>query len=287
MRPQPLRPLFALLAVSVLFAAASCRRAEDAAAPPDAEYDHATGATPTPYDTGVFEPLAEADRTIIVHCGNSMRPATEALAAAFQKVHGIGVQFNFGGSSELIASIELGQKGDLYIPHDPYAVMLAEKGLLDRYEVMGYLEPIIIVPPGNPKGIESLRDLAQPGLKVGMPDPRYATAGKLALEAFEKLGIAEQVQANMRMEGRSHNDVAVGVKHGHMDAGLVWNFIARFYEGRLERVAPGVEFPETRVTLCLLTTAQDKEAAEKFMEFASTEHAKKLFELHGYTKGGK
>jgi len=245
--------------------------------------DATTEATPTPYDTGEFEQLA-ADRTIILHCGNSMRPAAEVLAAAFQKTHGIGVQFNFGGSSELIASLELGQKGDLYMPHDPYASMLDEKGLLERYEVVGYLEPVIVVPPGNPDGIRSLRDLATRPLKVGLPDARYATSGKLAMAAFEQMGLAEQVRANIGMEGRSNNDVAVAVVHGHVQAGMVWNFLARYYEGRLEAVAPGVEFPETRVTLCLLKSAQDREAAEMFMRFASSERAKQVFRDMGYLK---
>ena len=286
MPTKPRRRILAgLLFAALLMPALSCRRADEPA-PEATEADATSQATPTPFDTGVFEPL-DAERTIIVHSGNSMRPAAEAVAAAFQHYHGIGVQFNFGGSAELIASIELGQKGDLYIPHDPYAEMLDEKGLLDRYEVVGYLEPIIIVPPGNPKGISSLGDLAAKGLRIGLPDPRYATAGKLVVEALEDLGLADKVLPNVRMEGRSHNDVAVSVLHGHMDAGMVWNFIARYYKGRLERVNSGYAFPETRVTLCLLTTAEDKEAAETFMKFATNEHSLRLFKELGYTKGAE
>ncbi len=249
--------------------------------------DSWTGATPTPFETDVFEPM-DADREIVVHCGNSMRPAAEALAAEFQRRHGIGVRFNFGGSSELLASIELARRGDLYLPHDPYAEILEEKGLLDHYKVVGYLEPIIIVPPGNPHNITAMRDLATPDLRIAHPDARYATAGKLVRDAFEEMGLLDELKANMAMEGRSHNDVALALLGGHVDVAVVWNFISTFYEDRLEAIAPpDVEFPEIRVTLCLLTHTQDREAAEKFMALATSEFGREVFRRHGYTTGAR
>lgn len=254
-------------------------------APEDWTSQAVTQASPMAYEPGVFVPLA-SDRQVVIHCGNSMRPGAEALAAIFQRETGIGVRFNFGGSSQLIAAIELGQQGDLYLPHDPYAAMLEAKGLLDRYVVLGQVEPLLIVAPGNPQGIAGLADLARPGLRVGLTDPRYATAGKLTVAAVTELGIAEAFMANVAMEGRSHNDVALGVLHDHLDAGVVWNFIARHYRGQLEAIPSGVDFPETRVTLCLLTHAENRSEAEAFMAFADSEQARALFARYGYTRGG-
>ncbi len=245
--------------------------------------DATTQATPMAYEEGVFEPL-DSDRTVIIHCGNSMRPGAEALAARFQRETGIGVRFNFGGSSQLIAAIELGQQGDLYLPHDPYAAMLDSKGLLDRYVVLGYIEPTVIVAPGNPMAITGLKDLARPGLRVGLTDPRYATAGKLTVAAVENLGIADAFMANVAMEGRSHNDVALGVLQGHLDVGVVWNFIAHHYRDQLDKVPCGVDFAETRITLCLLTHAENRREAEAFMTFADSDQARTLFAEHGYVK---
>ena len=155
-----------------------------------------SGATPAAYEPGVFEAL-QSERMVVIHCGNSMRPGAEALAAAFQKQTGIGVRFNFGGSSQLIAAIELGEQGDLYLPHDPYAAMLDSKGLLDRYIVLGHVEPVIVVPLGNPKNISGLRDLTGTGIRVGLTDPRYATAGKLTFQAFAKMGLSQEFAVNI------------------------------------------------------------------------------------------
>ncbi len=248
---------------------------------PDEKADSRTMATPTT-ETGVYEPI-EAERGIFMHCGNSMRPAAEVLAAEFQERYGIGVRLNFGGSSELLSSIELGEIGDIYLPHDPYAELLEEKGLLDHYEVVGYLEPVIIVPKGNPQDIEAMSDLVTRDLRISLPDRRYATAGRLVNEAFEDMGLHEEMEENLAMEGRSHGDVAQALIWEHVDAAMVWNFIGFFYEDKLDMVyPPDVDFPEVRVTLCLLKNAQDPEAAKKFMELATSDFGRSVFMKYGY-----
>jgi len=241
---------------------------------------------PAPAESGADAAKPAADeRSIVVHCGSSMRLAAEDLAPEFLKRYRTAVHFNFGGVETLLPQIELGVKGDMFICHDPYAEMLTKKGgLLVRYKTVGYLEPTIIVPVGNPAAIHSLADLAKPGLKVGLPDARFATAGQLVWAALGKIELADAVRKNIRMESRTHNDVAMALVSGHIDAGVVWNFIARSYKGRLEWVDPGCDFPETRVTVCLLQNTTDREMAEKFMEFATSAHSRAVFENYGYVK---
>jgi molybdate transport system substrate-binding protein len=226
----------------------------------------------------------QAERRIVIHCGTSMRPAAERLADAFQEQHGIPVQFNFGGSSELLATLELSTLGDIYICHDPYADRIAEKGLLRRAETVGYLEPVIMVQPGNPNNITGLADLARPGLRLAMPDSRVSTAGRLVEQVLTELGIAPDIRRNIRMEARGHNDIALALAAGQVDAAVIWNFIATYYQDRLEAVPPGVQFPETKVTLCLLKHAQDVEAAELFIQMAQSPQGREIFKSLGYRR---
>jgi len=226
---------------------------------------------------------SDAERELFIHCGNSMRPAAEALAEEFEERYDIGVRLNFGGSSDLLASIELGERGDLYLPHDPYAELLDEKDLLEYYEVVGHIEPIIVVPPGNPDGIETMEELATRDLSVAVPDARYATAGELIVEAFEEKELYEEFQDNVVMEGRGHNEVAQALITEHADAAMVWSFIATSYQDQLDMVTPpDVSFPEKRVTLCLLSHAVERDGAEKFIELATSETGQQIFEELGY-----
>lgn len=275
-RLKILLPVMLGLLVLIVVAAVMVNRRPAPEAP-----DGVTWATPAPYEDE-YRPLAGAGREILVHCGNSMRPGAEALAALFQEREGVAVRFNFGGSAELLPAIELGGRGDLYLCHDPYAKVLAEKGLLDTYETVGYLQPVIIVPAGNPRGVTSLADLAAPGLRVGLPDARYATAAKLAREKLREMGLEEGFDRNLLLETRGHNDQALAVISGHLDASVVWSFIPFFYPEELSRVDPGADFPEIRVTLCLLTGAADSEAARRFMRLAASPEGLEIMNRHGY-----
>ncbi len=252
---------------------------------PGESWDGETRATPLE-ERSRFTTL-DAEREVIIHCGNSMRVALEEIADEFQKRRGIAVVFNFGGSAELLPLIEFGGRGDLYICHDPYAEILEEKNLLVDYIVAGRLEPVILVKKDNPLGIKGLSGLGAPGMRVSSVDPRYATAGRMIHEVLDREPWGEDVRRNIIIESRGHSDAALALLTGHVDAALVWNFLAALYPGDLDSISPGVDFPEDiRVTLCRLTTSENGEEALEFMEFAVSDFAKDVFERYGYTETG-
>ena len=252
---------------------------------PAERWDGQTRATPLE-EMSRFSTI-DAEREVIVHCGNSMRVVMEEIADEFQKRSGIAVVFNFGGSAELLPLIEFGGRGDLYICHDPYARILKEKNLLVDYIVAGRLEPVILVEKGNPMGITGLSDLAGEGIRISSVDPRYATAGKMIHEVLDGESWGEDVRRNIMVESRGHSDAALALLTGHVDAALVWNFLAPLYSDSLESVQPGVDFSEDiRVTLCRLTTSENEEEARKFLDFAASDFARRAFERYGYIKAG-
>ncbi len=236
----------------------------------------------TPYaQMSEFSQL-DTDRTVMVHCGASMRVVMEQIAAEFQRRYDIGVQFNFGGSAELLSSIEIGRIGDIYVCHDPYAERIDEKGLLSEYVTAGGLEPVIMVPKNNPQEIEDLSSLRRPGLRIGMTDSRYSTAGRLVDEAIEERGWKEEIRNNIVIESRAHNELALALLSGHVDASVAWNFLPGLYQDEMDSIRPGVEFPDIRVTVCLLETSENVEDARKFMEFTTSEFGREALRYFGY-----
>ncbi len=249
----------------------------------DRGWDAGTGATPLE-EMSWFTSI-ESDREVIVHCGNSMRIVMEEIAVEFQKQSGIAVVFNFGGSAELLPLIEFGGRGDLYICHDPYAVILEEKNLLVDYILAGRLEPVILVKKGNPLRIRGMEDLAGAGTRISSVDPRYATAGKMVHGVLDRKPWGENVRGNILIESRGHSDAALALLTGHVDAALVWNFLEPLYPDRLEKVSAGVDFEEEiRVTVCRLTTSENTEEALELMEFITSDFGVSAFERYGYTR---
>jgi molybdate transport system substrate-binding protein len=232
-----------------------------------------------------LRPSAEL-KSVVVYCGNSMRPAVEEIAEEFKKREGVFVEPTYGGSETLFPQIKLSKEGDVFVCHDPFADKLQADGLLGRTEVVGFLEPAIIVPKGNPKGIHSLRDVATAKLRVGTTDPRYATCGEMVEAKLKEHGWAESYadHPNFVLQSRSHADIATALVAGQLDAGIVWNFVTHQFAGRTDRIPTGETFPETRVTFCLLSCSKQPDLAGRFLGLAGSDFGRGVFAKYGYAR---
>lgn len=86
----------------------------------------------------------------------------EEIADLFEEQEGVEIQYNFGGSAQLLSQIELYQTGDLYMPGRPDIESAIEKGFINKTANVVYHVPCLITPKGNPAGVETLEDLAEP-----------------------------------------------------------------------------------------------------------------------------
>ncbi len=248
----------------------------DPVEPPDS-------ATPSPNE--VAAPDADPGEPITILCGGSFRPPLEALVEAYQSETGAAVEISFGGSEELLPQIEIGKEGDLFVTHDPYLDYTEEAdALLDSVHV-GFVAPVLVVGKGNPAGIESLDDLAKPGVRVALPNPEYSTCGEMLDALLEKKGIKDAVVANA--EGaifRSHSETGNALKLGTREAGVMWNGTANTFKDDIDTIKTPYEYDETiKVWIMGLSYTDQTEEVEAFLEFAR-EHAEALFAEHGYVK---
>lgn len=223
-----------------------------------------------------------------LHCyvGGTMRPVMEKLAKLYQAQTGQKVDIDSAGSGELLIRIQTQQVGDLYVSHDPFLDMLMAKGLGRRGLTMAVVTPVMVVPKGNPKGIKSVKDLARPGLKLGMTDPNMSTAGHIIPVIFDKAGLREQIEANIVKRSRGGGQAANWVSIGDVDAAIVWNAVAHLRSDKLDAVPidpdcaliPGVDavtsatkkvydIGRIKVTIASLKCSKQPEAAAKFAEF--------------------
>jgi molybdate transport system substrate-binding protein len=219
-----------------------------------------------------------------IYCGTSMRPAAEELARDFERETDVPIQFDFGGSETLLPKIEIAKEGDIFITHDPFGEELARKEKVERYVVGGCLIPVLIVAKGNPLQLRGLADLAKPGVKLGLMDARYSTCGQMVRARLAEKGLADSVGANVKVEKRSHQDLALDVALGALDAALVWNFSAELNRERVDAVWLDEPFPETRLVVCLLKCTRQRAQAERFLALCDSEKGRAVFGKFGYRK---
>lgn len=222
-----------------------------------------------------------------VLCGSSMSAPIQELAREFGRVHGVEVDLDLGGSETLLPKILAGAPADVYVCHDPFEDKVRTAKQWAGSVVVGNLEPVLAVRPGNPRGISSVDDLRRSGLKIGMGDPRYSTCGELFVRALQQRGIHDAVMKQVVLQARSTADVANGLVVGPLDAAVLWNFSAVLYTGKLELVSAPLDYPEVRVTVVGLATSPQPRWRDAFLRWCDRPAAREVFRQHGYVRGGR
>jgi molybdate transport system substrate-binding protein len=213
-----------------------------------------------------------------------MAAPVQELARQFAAAHQARIEFDLGGSETLLPKILTGVRADLFVCHDPFEEKLKAAGRWTSTVVLGYLEPIVAVRPGNPKSIRRLEDLAKPDLKIGIGDPRYSTCGELFVQALRERGQFDAVMPNVALQARSHAEVANGLVLGPLDAVVVWNFVLGLYPGKLQAVPTGVAYPATRVTVLGLTSSDNPALRDVFLDWCRQPLVQETFRRYGYRR---
>src|SRR5438067_6823194 len=114
---------------------------------------------------------------------------------------------------------------------------------------------VLAVPAGNPKHIESWGELFRTDVGFAQAEPKIAAIGRLTREQMTRTGQWENIHNKTKVYKETVNDVANSVALGSVDAGVVWDAVAR-PNPKLAMVAlPGLDAVTARVQVAVLTTS--------------------------------
>ena len=210
----------------------------------------------------------------------------EEAAQTFEKKTGIKVYLTLGGSGTVLSQMKLSQSGDLYIPGSPdYMVMAERDGVVDpdSVKIITYLVPAISVQKGNPKNIQSLADLAKPGIEVGIGNPEAVCVGLYAYEILEYNNMLTEVGSNIVTYAESCDKTASLIALKVVDAVIGWRIFSYWHDtidvvylepGQIPRLAyvPGA----------VSTYSKDRESTQKFLDFLVSPQGQEIFKRCGY-----
>jgi molybdate transport system substrate-binding protein len=228
-------------------------------------------------------------RSITAFCGSASKPPLEEAAQAFEQATGIKVYFNFGGSGTVLSQMKIAREGDLYIPGSPdYMVKAEREGIADPDSVtrIAYLVPAILVQEGNPKNIQSLSDLAKPGIEVGIGDPATVCVGLYAYEILGANGLLDKVRdaGTIVTYAESCEKTASLVALKAVDAVMGWDVFARWNPDAIDAIflkpeqVPRLGY----VPGAISTFTKDRESAQKFLDFLVSAEGQEIFSQWGY-----
>jgi molybdate transport system substrate-binding protein len=204
----------------------------------------APAATPTPAPTlppTTHEPAAaptaipptttSEPRTLNVFAAASLTDAFTEIGKNFEAANpGVTVTFNFAGSQALRTQIEEGAPADVFASANQKEMDALITGTFvaqDAPQIFLTNKLVVILPADNPFGLESLEDLAKPGIKLVLA-AEEVPVGKYARQALDQLNgqfgsdFKDKVLANVVSNEDNVKQVVAKVQLGEADAGIVY-----------------------------------------------------------------
>ena len=227
----------------------------------------------------------DKSRELELLCGSSFPKPMEQLCAELTAQTGIQVPTTIAGSEDFLPLVKAGQQGDILVTHDPYLDYVRDANSLFDYVHVGFVAPVLAVQKGNPKGLRSIEDLTQPGLKIALSNPEYSTCGEMVFALLEKKGIKEAVMKNVENRlTKGHSNLGNFLKTQAVDAVIMWNGVAHTFRDSLDVVKTPYEYnEEIRVHIIGLSYTKEPEALRQFINFVRTK-GPEIFAEYGYVK---
>jgi len=222
-------------------------------------------------------------RQLVIFCGSSMIEPMNEISRTFAEERRVNVTTDTGGSETLLPRVLAGAAADVFVCHDPFEQKVREAGRWAGSATVATMRPVILVKPGNPHNITKVEDLAREGLKIGIGNPEYSTAGRMFVEMLQRRGLYEQVMKQVVLQARTHQEIANGLIVGPLDVAVVWNFISVLYKDKVQVVHTDDRYDDVRVTVVGLTNSPNPQMRDLFLEECRTQRVRDVFARHGYS----
>jgi len=192
----------------------------------------------------------------------------------------LSLTYNFAGSNALVAQIQQGAPADVFASADQKNMQtLVSAGLVEAPVTFARNKLQIAVPPGNPKKINGVADLARPGLTVvvcaqGVP------AGDYTRQVLAKQGIAVTPKS---LEPDVKSALAK-VTAGEADATVVYVTDVIAAGPKVEGVTiPDADQPAISYPIAVVKTTKNRTAAQAFVSSAVSGDVQKSLEAAGFS----
>lgn len=244
-----------------------------------------------PSESGLASQLGGS---LTVFAAASLTDAFSEIGEAFEAANPeVGVEFNFAGSSALRAQIEEGAPADVFASaNTEHMGRLVEEDLVVEPTVFVHNSLVVIAPERNAAALETLADLAKPGLKLVLaaeqvPVGGYAREMLANADADPEFGtgFSDAVLANLVSNESNVKQVVAKVQLGEADAGIVYGSdVTPDVASELH----AIEVPDSVNVVAdypigVLKDASDPELAQAFVAFVLSTEGQTILAKWGFS----
>jgi molybdate transport system substrate-binding protein len=234
------------------------------------------------FGMGLFQSAVAGELHLFVGAG--LRQPVDHLVKTFESRTGHRVFIDYAGSGQLFTRIEASGKGDLFIPGALFYIEKLEKsGKISSYRPIVQHTPVIGVNPARAERIKSFDDLAKPGVRLAMGDPKAMAFGRTAMTICERSGQKDAILKNVTVYGATVKQLALYASQGSVDAAIIGRCDAFQNRDKLTIVPiPPAFFQAEIIAAAVLKSASNPESAGQFRDYLTSPDAVVVFRKYGF-----
>ena len=221
---------------------------------------------------------------LLLFAGAGLRQPTDQLIQTFQEETGHRVRVTYAGGGQLMSSILASGQGDLFMPGALFYIKKLEKmGRIDSFKNLMAHTAVVGVNIHKTNLIRSFDDLARPGLRLAMGDPKAMAFGRMARKILSRSPLKEAILKNVVVYGATVKQLAMYVAQGDVDASIIGRADAFQFRDRIQSVPiPAAYFQPETIAIAVLKDSKHRKAASRFRDFMASKQAIAVFEHFGF-----
>jgi molybdenum ABC transporter molybdate-binding protein len=213
--------------------------------------------------------------------GAMLKPAIEKTITEFEQREGVQVTRVYNGCGILVGQMKAGSPPDAYFACDKSFMIQVKDLFLDSTDISTN-QLVIVVPKGNPYGIRELKDLAKPGIRVGVGHEQQCALGALTQETLKQSGLQKSVEKNIADRSPSGDMLVNKLRAGGLDAVIA--YVSNTAD------APDVEAFTVKGIPCAIAVqpmavgkeSRHKQLTARLMDAIRSAESKQRFEAYGF-----
>ncbi len=235
--------------------------------------------------------ILTAKPALLFYCGITMVPVMQDLINAFQKEHDCTINIRQGGSGELLRTLKLYKKGDLFLPGSESYYRKAEKNLFVYRRAIGFNRLALFVRSKDVRRIHSLEDFHKAGVYFAIGDAQIGSVGRVtrALIRSEQGEKGWQLYQDEAVYfGSDSRDLLRLMEEEGVEATINWKAaVARVGDPDFLQILPipAATRHVKKLILSTLVFSRYPELSRAFVDFSASPQGQKIMKHYGLDNG--
>ncbi len=216
-----------------------------------------------------------------VLAGAMLRPAIDETLTAFEQREGCRITRVYNGCGILVAQMKAGERPDAYFACDTSFMREVTDLFIDPAEVsINHL--VIVVPRGNPHHVASLKDLGQPGLRVGVGREKQCALGALTRKTLEQVGLHDSIMENVKVQSPTGDFLVNQLRTGSLDAVVAYVSNTTSAKGEVQTIPVDVPCATAIQPVAIGRESQHKFLMGRLLDALESRQSRERFVAQGF-----